>query len=253
MIVTTSPAASGSRRQPLISRITSRKSAATSAPETSRSAAFAAICGRSAGSGTGRACTPRSARRPTRATGAWSTKIDSQPKSCVRIPPIAGPTEAPTIPASAQIRAAEASAPVASESRSSAATTTAAPATPCTARSPTSTPNVGEKAHARDAAAKTTVETPNTPTGLRRARAAAGTAASASARLNEISAQASVETSTSNCTRIFGSASVTTDESARTSPTERPSNAIRFRDPSGCMSRTDCRLSQRAVPSDARP
>ena len=91
-----------------------------------------------------------------------ATKIDSQPKSCVRIPPTAGPTEAPTIPASAQIRAAEASAPVASESRSSAATTTAAPATPCTARSPTSTPNVGENAHARDAAAKTTVETPNT-------------------------------------------------------------------------------------------
>ena len=111
MIVTTSPAASGSRRQPLISRITSRKSAATSAPETSRSAAFAAICGRSAGSGTGRACTPRIASRPTSATGAWSTKIDSQPKSCVRIPPIAGPTEAPTIPASAQMRAAEASAP----------------------------------------------------------------------------------------------------------------------------------------------
>jgi hypothetical protein len=55
--------------------------------------------------------------------------------------------------------------------------------------------------------------------------------------LNEISAQASVETSTSNCTRIFGSASVTTDESARTSPTARPSSAIRFRDPSGRMSR----------------
>ena len=81
MIVTTSPAASGSRRQPLMSRITSRKSAATRAPETSSSATLAAICGRPPGVGTGRACTPRSASRPTSATGAWSTKIDSQPRA----------------------------------------------------------------------------------------------------------------------------------------------------------------------------
>ncbi len=230
MIVTTSPAASGSRRQPLISRITSRKSAATSAPETSRSAAFAATCGRSAGSGTG-APARREARAGRRsATGAWSDedRLPAEAAASGSRRSRARPRRRRS-PRAPRSRAAEASAPVASESRSSAAHTTAAPATPWTARSPTSTPNVGEKAHASDAAAKTIVETPKTATGLRRARAAAGTAASARARLNEISAQASVETSTSNWTRIFGSASVTTDESARTSPTERPSSAIRFR------------------------
>ena len=56
--VTTAPAWSGSSRQPLMSRITSRKSAATSAPETSISAAFAPRCGRSSGRSVGVKRTP---------------------------------------------------------------------------------------------------------------------------------------------------------------------------------------------------
>ena len=58
--MTTRPAASGSRRQPLISRITSRKNAATSAPETSSNATFAPTCGRSTGPGSGGTRMPRS-------------------------------------------------------------------------------------------------------------------------------------------------------------------------------------------------
>ena len=147
----------------------------------------------------------------------------------MRIPPTAGPTEAPTIPASAHTRPAAASLPVASERRSSAAQTTAAPAMPWAARIPTSTSNVGARAQPNDATASATIAAPNTRFGRRRASHAAGIAASASARLNEISAQASVETSTSYWIRILGSATVTTDESASTSPTERPRSAMRCR------------------------
>ena len=68
-----------------------------------------------------------------------------------------------------------------------------------------------------------------TGVGRRRATNAAGSAESASARLNEVSAQASVSISTSYCARISGSAIVTTDESARTIPTERPRSAMRVR------------------------
>ena len=144
MTVTTSPAASGSSRQPLISRITSRKSAATSAPETSRSAAFAAML-RPSGrlrrrDAPARRGAPRSATSDRPAPGA--TKIDSQPRSCVRIPPTAGPIEAPTIPASAQIRAAGASASSRlGEQVERGARRPRRPATPWSARAPTSTSN----------------------------------------------------------------------------------------------------------------
>jgi hypothetical protein len=44
--------------------------------------------------------------------------------------------------------------------------------------------------------------------------------------LKAVSTQASVEIATWKRARISGSASVTTDESARTIPTERPSSAV---------------------------
>ena len=49
---------------------------------------------------------------------------------------------------------------------------------------------------------------------------------SASARLKAVSTQASVAIETWNRARISGSARVTTDESASTMPTERPSRAV---------------------------
>ena len=195
--VTTRPAASGSRRQPLIRRITSRKKAATSAPEMSSSAAFAATCGRSIGRGSATARAPRSVSSAKSTTGACTRKIDSQPNSCVRTPPAAGPMAAPSTPARAQTRAAGASPPAASASRASAPQTTAAPAAPWAARAETSSPNDGAKPQTSDAAAKRTMPTPKTRIGLRRASKAAGRAASASARLYEVSAHASVATSTS--------------------------------------------------------
>ena len=165
----------------------------------------------------------------TSTAGACTKKIDSQPSSCVRIPPTAGPSAAPAMPARIQMRAAEASDPVAWLSRSSAAQTIAAPATPCSARPATSQSNEGVSAQSSDAAAKTTTPMANVCTGRRRATNAAGNAETASARLNEVSTHASVEISTSYWARISGSAIVTTDESASTIPTERASSTTGMR------------------------
>ena len=109
--VTTRPAAAGDIPQPSTSRSTTRKRAATSPPERRNRAAFAERCGRSAGSGTRCASRPRTARSVASATGTCARKIDSQPKSSVRAPPIAGPRAAPATPAVTQMRAARASSP----------------------------------------------------------------------------------------------------------------------------------------------
>ena len=185
------------------------------------------MCGRPAGSGTRAPRTPTIASSDTATNGACKAKIDSQPSSCVKTPPTAGPSARPATPASAHTRAAGASAPDAWVSRSSAAHTTAAPATPWTEREATSHSNDGANAQTSAVAANTSTPSPNTGTGRRRAMYAAGSADTASARLNDVSTQASVWTSTSYCPRISGSAIVTTDESARTIPTARPRSAMR--------------------------
>ena len=104
--VTTSPAAAGDIRQPFTSSSTSRKSAATRPPDRSSRPRFAPMCGRPAGSGSGRHAKPRTASSDTSAIGACSRKIHSQPSVAVRTPPIAGPSAAPSTPAVAQILAA---------------------------------------------------------------------------------------------------------------------------------------------------
>ncbi len=47
---------------------------------------------------------PRSASEETSASGTWARKIDSQPSTCVRTPPTAGPSAAPRTPAVTQTR-----------------------------------------------------------------------------------------------------------------------------------------------------
>src|SRR6478735_367292 len=167
--VTTTPATAGSSRQPSTRSKTRRNRAAVSAPESSSSARFAETFGRPAGSTTGRTRSRRTPTRVSRARGAWTKKIDSQPSVSVRIPPMAGPSAAPRIPAAAQVRTALPSEPWISVSRSSAAQTSSAPPTAWTQRAPTSTPNDGARAHARDAAANTSVPAVNAGTGRRRA------------------------------------------------------------------------------------
>src|SRR5918999_2694656 len=152
------------------------------------------------------------------------------------------------MPASAQIRAAGASSPVTPASRPSVEQTTAAPAIPWTARAVTSTPNDGATAQVSEAAANTTTPTVKTGTGPRRATNAAGRAARASARLNDVSAQARVSILTSYRARISGRAMVTTDESARTMATPRPNSAMRIRGDS----LTEREGLRRAVPAATR-
>ncbi len=94
-----------------------------SAPETSSSARFAGTFGRPAGVTSGRTRSRQSPTSVSRASGACTRKIDSQPSVSVRIPPIAGPSAAPATPADAQVRTARASEPSVSVSRSSAAQT----------------------------------------------------------------------------------------------------------------------------------
>ncbi len=167
--VTTTPATAGSIRHPSTRSSTRRNSAAVSAPERRSSARFAERFGRPAGSTSGRTRSRSTPRRVSSASGAWAKKIDSQPSVSVRIPPIAGPSAAPRIPAAAQVRTALPSEPWISVSRSSAAQTSSAPPTAWTQRAPTSTPNDGATAQARDAAANTSVPAVKTGTGLRRA------------------------------------------------------------------------------------
>ncbi len=125
------------------------------------------------------------------------------------------------------MRTARASEPSIAVSRSSAAQTSSAPPTAWTQRAPTSTPNDGASPQTSDAAANTSVPTTKAATGRRRAAYAAGTAASASPRLYDVSTQATCGISTSNRRRMSGRASVTTEESASASPIPSPTRALR--------------------------
>ncbi len=184
MTVTTSPATAGSRRHPLTSSRTSRKSAAASAPERSTRAALIGRSGRSKPSVTGRRDgARRSAASAMSASGTCSAKIHSQPRTWVMMPPAAGPSAAPMTPALTQVRTASSSERSCAASSSSEAVTSAAPPIACTHRAARRTSNSGATAHAADAAANTTAPTAQTVAGRRRARSAAGTAASASTRL----------------------------------------------------------------------
>ena len=192
---------------------------------------FAVRWGRPAGARNGRADTPRSATNGTSVSGTWTKKMDSHAERLsVRTPPArrtkggaehagghpnAGPPEPPF--------------PVVSNKRPRAATTTKAAPAAWNERATTSTSNDGASPQARDDAANTIAPETNVLRGRRRATYAAGTARSASTRLNNVGAQATVATPTSNWDRISGSASVTIEESASASPIARPSSPERMR------------------------
>ena len=222
------PAAAGDIPQPSTRSRTTRKSAATRPPATSSSAPFAVSDGRPARARVGLPVAPRAATSSASASGTCTRKIDSQPRSCVRMPPSAGPSAAPSTPAATQIRRALASLPRSCARRSSAAVTSSAAPTACTQRAPTSTSNDGARPQASDAAAKTRLPATNASRGRRRATYAAGTASTARTRLNEVSTHATDVIATSNWPRISGSASVTIDESASARPTATPSNLARM-------------------------
>ena len=143
------------------------------------------------------------------------------------MPPAAGPSAAPRMPAATHVRSAGSSPPWSCARRSSAAVTTSAAPTACTQRAPTSTSKEGARPQASDAPANTMLPVTKASRGLRLETYAAGTASSARTRLNDVSTHATEVIATSNWPRISGSASVTIDESASARPTATPSSRAR--------------------------
>ena len=90
------------------------------------------------------------------ATGAWARKMASQPASCVRMPPIAGPSAAPSMPARAHTCAARCSDPSTPPSRTSAVATSSAAPAAWTQRPASNTGKDDANPHASDAAENTT-------------------------------------------------------------------------------------------------
>ena len=153
-------------------------------------------------------------------TGICTTKIDRHENAHVSNPPITGPSAAPATPAAAHRRAPARSAPVASTRSSRLPTITSAPAAAWAARAAISTPSDGATAHTVVAAAKPNRPPPVAAAGSPRTHTrAAGTATSASTRLNAISTHATSPTSAPKSRSISGNASVTTPESPSTTAT----------------------------------
>ena len=106
------------------------------------------------------------------------------------MPPTAGPSAAPVAPAVAQIAVALLSEPTVAGSSSSTAVTAAAPPSACTQRAAIRVLSCSEAAQARPAPAKIARPTAAARPGpTRRAKWAAGTAASAITRLKETRTQ----------------------------------------------------------------
>ena len=230
--MTATAATAGERRQPSTISSTSRNSAAVSAADNSASARLASTCGRSGavlGVARRRTTRPRSAIVAGNAistTGICTTKIDRHEKADVRSPPVTGPSAAPATPAAAHRRAPARSAPVASTRSSRLPTSTNAPPTAWSARAAINTPSDGATAHAVVAAAKPIRPAAVAVAGsLRTHTRAAGTAASASTRLNAMRTHATSVTSAPKSRRISGSASVTTPESPSTTATTSDNTA----------------------------
>ncbi len=153
-------------------------------------------------------------------------KIERHEKAEVSRPPRTGPSAAPATPAAAQRRAPTLSEPLASTSSSSPPTITSAPPIACTARAKTRKFSDWAAAHPAVARAKTTSPPATALAGSPRTHSrAAGTAASASTRLNAISTHATCPTCEPKSSRISGSASVTTPESPSTTATTSTSAA----------------------------
>ena len=195
---TTTAAPIGLRRQPSISSSTSRNRAAAIAAETSASAALASRCGRPVRRSSAETIAVEASCRATASTGiaaaiaigAWTRKIDCQETSSVSSPPTAGPSAAPVAPAVAQTATARRSEPTVAGNSSSTAVTAIAPPSACTQRAAISVLRCSASPQAMPAPAK--IARPIAaarPGPIRRARWAAGTAASAITRLNETSTQ----------------------------------------------------------------
>ena len=191
--------------QPSIKSKTIKNSAAASAAETRPRARFAARCGRPVSRSSPRRAASVDSRRAMASTGiataiasgTWTRKIDCQETSSVSRPPAAGPSAAPIAPAVAQTAAARRSEPTAYGRSSSAPVTAAAPPIACRQRAAISGASEVETPQRRPPRANTASPADVTRAGpSRRAASAAGTAATASVRLNATRTQITAFTET---------------------------------------------------------
>ena len=169
----------------------------------------------------------REQRRAARPAPA-ARKIHSQPASCVSAPPTAGPTAAPATPAAAHDARRprrRRAAPAARARRRPGA----APPTAWMQRARQQhVERSGQAAHRRGDAEHRDADR-GAARGCRRAMYAAGTAPTARIALYDVSTRATSPIWTSNCRRMSGSASVTTDESASAVATASSSRMRRAR------------------------
>ncbi len=89
------------------------------------------------------------------ASGAWTAKIARQSKTSVRIPPSAGPTAVPSVPAATQSVIARRRSPLRTTSSGSDAARRNAAPIPCATLPATSVSSVWDSAHTTDETRKT--------------------------------------------------------------------------------------------------
>ncbi len=97
------------------------------------------------------------ATRPAAASGAWTAKIARQSSAWVTMPPSAGPSAAPSVPANVQTPAPRAADPVSAPSTGSAPARRSAAPAPWTQRAAIRKERLPAAAQATDAATKITI------------------------------------------------------------------------------------------------
>ncbi len=166
-LTTAAPASGPSPHAVTIIR-TARKSAPTSAPKAKTSPRFGSSRTRGTGPPSGASeRTPGATRQSSAAaaTGAWARKMARQSKSWVRMPPAAGPSTAPSVPARPHHARPAAVDPVRTAMTGSDAASRRAPPSPWTARRAISAVRSPTSPQASEEPANTTSPAPTSRAG----------------------------------------------------------------------------------------
>ncbi len=216
---TVAAAATGERPHPSVRRITSRKRAPVRPAESRPRPTSGRRSRGPPGPGSGGAGRITVAIGISSSSGTWRKKIDCQSRSWVSRPPTAGPTAMPIVPAAPQVGAASRWLPFRRASSSIAQATARAPPPAWATRAATSAAADPEAAQAIEAATKRARPADQPARGCERAIRTAGRISRARTMLKAVRTQETPKTVASYSRRMLGSARVTIEESARTTPT----------------------------------
>ena len=173
------------------------------------------------GGGSARTAAESAAAIATAASGAWTAKIARQSKSSVRIPPSAGPTAVPSVPAVTQIAIARRRSPLRTTSTGSEAPSRSAAPIPCATRPATSASRLFDRAHPIDATRKTPSPASRSEAGrTRRTKGRSAKAATTTARLYAVTTQEISGIVVWSSRNSSGRARTTIEESANATATE---------------------------------